>query len=251
MASLSSKLRYLLLQVRRADDPMRAQEVRCFSRALGCDADRIEVLDLIHEVPTPRRLRAVDGVLMGGSGDYSVAAGGDWLGGALVAMRELVEWNIPTYASCWGFQALARALGGEVVTDIDSAEVGTFEMQLTEAGLSDPVFAALGPRFLAQQGHQDIVTQLPPGAVLLATSARNRNQAFTLPGKPIYCSQFHPELDRQSLLERAAHYPEYVERVVGVSLEEFAASLQDTPQTDQLLERFTSHVFGERAERRA
>ena len=33
-------------------------------------------------------------------------------------------------------------------------------------------------------------------AVLLATSERSENQAFHFPGVPIYCTQFHPELDR-------------------------------------------------------
>ena len=67
----------------------------------------------------------------------------------------------PAFASCWGFQALARALGGEVVTDLVRAEVGTFEIQLTAAGRSDPLFGPLGERFLAQLGHQDVVTRLP------------------------------------------------------------------------------------------
>ncbi len=40
-------LRYLLLQVRDPNDPMRDQEVACFTRCLRCDADQIRVFDLI------------------------------------------------------------------------------------------------------------------------------------------------------------------------------------------------------------
>ncbi len=33
-----------------------------------------------------------------------------------------------------------------------------------------------------------------------------RNQAFRVPGKPIWATQFHPELDRQGKLERCEAY---------------------------------------------
>ena len=145
----TNRLRFLLLQVRSRDDPMRDQEVRCFSRALNCRTSRIEVLDLMREVPTAKRLRGVDAVLMGGSGDDSVVAGGTWLDGALDAMRALYDLGKPTFGSCWGFQAMTKALGGEVVADVQRAEVGSFEIRLTEAGRQDPVIGPLGENFLA------------------------------------------------------------------------------------------------------
>jgi GMP synthase (glutamine-hydrolysing) len=237
------KLRYLLFQVRKPDDPMRDQEVRCFTRALDCEMGQIEVLDLIREVPTAGRLSRADIVLMGGSGDYSVAEGGPWLDGALEAMRALYESRTPTFGSCWGFQAMAKALGGEVVTDVGRAEVGTFEIRLTDAGREDPIIGPLGPTFFAQLGHQDIVTRLPADATLLASSERNVNQAFAFAGRPIYCTQFHPELDRHALLERVDQYPEYVERLLGVSLAEFTAHCQDSPRSNELLGRFVQHVL--------
>ena len=80
-------------------------------------ARQIQVYDLLSGVPALRQLNDVDVVLLGGSGDYSVAAGGDWLQPALETMRELYELGKPTFASCWGFQALAKALGGEVITE--------------------------------------------------------------------------------------------------------------------------------------
>lgn len=244
----TSKLRFLLFQVRRPDDPIREQEVRCFSRALNCRTEQIDVLDLINEVPTARRLHHADLVLMGGSGDYSVAQGGPWLDGALDAMRQLHDSGKPTFASCWGFQALARALGGEVVSELQRAEVGTIEIQLTDAGRQDPVMGPLGERFLAQAGHQDVVTRLPAGATLLASSQRCVNQAFSFAGKPIYCTQFHPELDRRSLLERVDQYPEYVDRVLGISVEAFASRCLESPLANELLGRFVQHVFAAPAE---
>ena len=239
------KLRFLLLQVRDADDPMRAAEVRSFARALTCDIDQIAAHDLLGGPPTAGQLNQVDAALLGGSGDYSVAEGGPWLERALDGMRRLDALAKPTFASCWGFQAMARALGGTVVTDLSRAEVGVHTLRLTAAGRADPIFAPLGDEFLGQMGHQDIVDSLPPGAVLLASSARVVNQAFRLAGKPIYCTQFHAELNRADLLERVKAYPQYVERIAGIPHEQFAAESQETPATEKLLQRFVQHVFGE------
>ena len=245
MTSSLDKLRYLLLQVRNQEDPMRPQEVGCFARALDCERERIEVFDLLTGVPTIAELNRVDVVFLGGSGDYSVAEGGPWLPAALEAMRELYDLEKPTFASCWGFQALSKALGGDVVTDLSRAEVGTIEVQLTEVGQADPVFGGLPAMFPAQMGHQDIVVQLPETATLLASTDVVANEAFRLEGKPIYCTQFHPELNRDALLERIYAYPWYIEKILGVSIEKFAAEhCFETPETDQLLTRFVRHVFG-------
>jgi len=229
---------FLLLQVRNADDPMRRHELECFSRSLHCEVSQIHVFDLLSGVPSPDLIDSVDCVLLGGSGDYSVAEGGPWLPAALEAMRELYEMSKPTFASCWGFQAMAKALGGEVVTDLQHAELGTVEVQLTAAGKSDPLFSPLGDRFLAPMGHQDCVTTLPPNAIRLASSRKVANQAFRIENKPIYCTQFHPELNRIALLQRIRGYPQYVTQITGQTFETFARSCEETPQTDRLLERF-------------
>jgi len=239
------KIRYLLLQVRNPDDPMRPQEIGCFARALRCPREQIRTLDLLSGVPTVQQLDAVDVVLLGGSGDYSVAKGGDWLGVALEAMRELYDLAKPTFASCWGFQAMAKAMGGEVVTDLGRAELGTVPMRLTDAGREDPVFGPLGDIFEVGIGHQDIVVRLPEDAVRLASTDLVENQAFCFKGKPIYCTQFHPELDRKAFLERVHAYPQYVERIVGVTLEDFVKTCRETPESEALLRRFVRHVFGE------
>jgi len=172
------RVRFLLLQVRNPDDPMLRQEVRCFARSFACDESQIEVFDLLSGAPGPDALGRADVVLLGGSGDYSVARGGPWLAAALEAMAALYEAGKPTFASCWGFQAMARALGGQVVTDHARAEVGTVWLRLTDEGKRDPVFDHLEDRFQVLIGHEDIVTELPRGATLLASSERVENEAL-------------------------------------------------------------------------
>jgi GMP synthase (glutamine-hydrolysing) len=238
-------LSFLLLQVRNADDPMGEQEVLSFARALGCPADRIAVTDLLSTAPTAATLGRADMVLLGGSGDYSAAGEGAWLDRALDALRAIHDSGKPAFASCWGFQAFARALGGRVIHDPRRAELGAIDMFLTDAGAADPVFGPLGGKFRALAGHEDVVVALPPGAVLLASSGRVENQAYRIAGRPIYCTQFHPELTREDFLGRVDTYPRYVEKIAGVPIDEFRATCEETPETNLLLPRFVRHVFGE------
>ncbi|MCA9297087.1 MAG: type 1 glutamine amidotransferase [Phycisphaerales bacterium] len=237
--------RFLLLQVRNAGDPMREHEICCFAESLGCEADQLEAVDLITGDISDHHLHQCDVVLIGGAGDYSVATGGPWLERALDLMRRLCDQSKPTFASCWGFQALARALGGEVIHDLDRAEVGTFELTLTDAGRRDPVFGPLGARFDAQLGHEDRVVTLPANAELLASSERTTNQAYRITGKPIYATQFHPELTREHLVARLRRYPKYVETVARMSFEELLDATRETPETTTLMPRFLREVLGD------
>ena len=222
---------------------MRRQEVECFARAFGCAPEHIVVFDLLSGVPSANSLDEFDIVLLGGSGDYSVARGGDWLPAALAAMTTLYERSKPTFASCWGFQAMARALGGKVVTDRGRAEVGTIWLELTTSGLQDPVFGPLGKRFQVQIGHEDIVTELPKGATLLASSTQVENEAFRFDGKPIYCTQFHPELNRAGMVERLRSYPSYLPLTNANTLEEFEAITPETLEAEAILARFRDLVL--------
>src|SRR3954467_12929877 len=93
-------LRYLLLQTRNAGDPMAAQEVRCFAKALECEISAISVFDLIGSAPSIETLQKADMLLLGGSGHYSVASKSidtkepkrprpPWIDRTLDALREI------------------------------------------------------------------------------------------------------------------------------------------------------------------
>ncbi|NOY43531.1 MAG: type 1 glutamine amidotransferase [Planctomycetes bacterium] len=235
-------LRFLLLQIRDRDDPIRQQEIGCFANALGCDQGAISTFDLLTGGLSEKDLQQVDAVLIGGSGNYSAAGNSPWLDRTLAGLQTIYELRKPTFASCWGFQAFARALGGRCLHDPTHAELGTTQLQLTEAGCRDPLFGELESPFYGQSGHEDHVVELPPGATLLASSSLVANQAFRLDGALIYCTQFHPELDLDSFIDRVRAYPQYVESIVGKTVEEFAAACHDTPQTRQLLPRFARMV---------
>lgn len=238
-------LRYTLLQVRNADDPMREHEVESFARGLGTTNSMIRVFDLLSGPIGDPQFEGTDVFLLGGSGHYSAAGEGEWLEIALSSLRKVHDTCKPTFASCWGFQAMARAMGGTVIKDLENAEVGTHRLFMNDAGKADPVFGPLGDVFGGQMGHEDRVLGLPPGTTLLASSARVENQAYRFDDAPIYCTQFHPELNCDDLLLRVTTYPEYIERIAGVPPEQFPELIWETPETEALLKRFVETMFAD------
>ena len=107
-------------------------------------------------------------------------------------MSLCVEEEHPLFASCFGFQALVVGLGGTVIKDVPHAEVGTYELTLTEEGKTDDLFSTFPHHFNAQLGHQDRASIMPSMAINLAYSERCPYQAFTIKDKPVYATQFHP-----------------------------------------------------------
>ncbi len=235
---------FLLLQARHGYDPMREQERHCFADKLGVGAERIVCWDLLQGPPTFSVAAAHDVLLMGGSGDFLVSQGDlPELPSLLAFLREVTERGHPFFASCFGFQCLTAALGGEIVYDPGSTEVGTYELALTEEGRADPLLGSLPGSFAAQMGRKDRARRLPPGAVHLATSRRCPYQAFRLDGKPIWATQFHPELTGDENRERFVKYRENYESFaeggpVAAAFERFA----DSPHTRDMLVRFVGLV---------
>ena len=97
----------------------------------------------------------------------------------------------------------------------------------------DPVFGALPSPFAAAMGHQDRVVDLPSGVTRLAESDRVDNQAFRINDKPIYCTQFHPELQRDDLVDRLIAYPQYVEKIAGMTIDAFLDQCHETPDSSR------------------
>lgn len=208
----------LLLQARRPEDAMKEHERECFVKHTGLDTERIACYDLDRGPPTLEEILDHDALMVGGSGDY--------------------------YVSCFGYQCLVLALGGTIVHDPENTEVGTFELELTQAGRADPLFGHLPARFLAQLGHKDRAAPGPPDCPNLASSPRSPFQAFRIPGQPIWASQFHPELDREANADRYRHYLEGYAEVLGeAEMEAALAGFVESPEASSLLRRFLNLVF--------
>lgn len=199
--------RILLIQARDTSDAMLGHELDCFARRCGLATDAFRSLNLCCDTADATALAEVDAVMIGGSGDYSLATGGfPWHHTFLELMREVARRDVPTFASCFGFQALVQALGGRVVKEPSAAEVGTFRITLSDAGQRDPLFGRLPGVFDAQLGHNDSVRDLPPELERLAYSDRCEVQAVRVRGTNVVATQFHPELTMEDNITRYVRY---------------------------------------------
>lgn len=205
-------MRILLFQIRNSDDPMLGQEFQCFATKLLPLREHFDYqLDSHNIIGQPSGYRKLwddyDVIIVGGSGDYGcVANTSDWFKEFSEVLRSIVDRERPLFCSCFGHQALASALGGEVSTDRTRAELGTLSVQLNQEGKKDPLLGKLESPFLAQFGHNDYVSRLPEKATNLASTDLCKVQAYRLEDKLVYATQFHPELSYLENQERAARY---------------------------------------------
>lgn len=238
---------FLLLQARRPGDPAQAHEVESFAEALGVPTACIRPWDLLQGAPTLAALEdGIDCLLVGGSGDFGVgdAVKQPWIGAFIESLGVIADSGFPTFASCFGFQALVVAGGGRVEPDKKRAEVGTFELHVTASGAADPLFGPLAPRFLAQLGHKDHAVEMPASFLHLAGSQRSPYQALALPGKPVYATQFHPELTMRRNRERYTVYlAGYSDPEMPDTPEQVFAAFRETPGATGLLRRFVDLVL--------
>lgn len=113
-----------------------------------------------------------------------------WMGVERDLLAELVAAGVPTLAVCLGAQLLAGAGGGEAQR-APRPEIGWYPVQLTAAGVSDPVLGPLAPGFEACEWHS-YECSLPPDATALAHS-ETCLQAYRI-GESAWGIQFHAEV---------------------------------------------------------
>ena len=119
-------------------------------------------------------------------------------------IREAVDRDMSVLGICLGAQLLAKALGGTVSRNT-VREIGWFDVELTDAGVGDPVLSTFARKQRVFQWHEDGIG-LPDGCVHLAGSPASTVQAFRF-GEHAYGFQFHLEVD-ESLIERWLTVPD-------------------------------------------
>ena len=208
---------FLLISVRDPHDAMTAHEQACFERALGHPVDTLSAITGTLDASIFEERKAL---FFGGSGNYGVTDDLPWVKRFLDFLLLVVEHKFPSYASCFAFQGLALAMGGEISRDPAQQEMGVVDLTLTESGTEDPLFSQLPSLFRAPLGHNDQVHRLPSGVTLLAKGELVKNQAFRVDGAPFWASQFHPELTKAALMDRWVFYreeftdaPEVIEKI--------------------------------------
>lgn len=237
-------MQILLLQARYPDDPARSEEIDSFARASGLEREAWIPHDLLAGPPAAEAVDDCDALMIGGAGDFYLSQGDlPHLETTLEFLRQIVEDGRPMFASCFGYQCLVLALGGEIVFDPQNAEVGTYPLRTTEHARTDPLFSLLPETFEAQLGHKDRAVHAPTGTYNLAFSERCAHQALRVPDRPVWATQFHPELDGETNLRRFEIYLEgYSEHLSPEEQDRAHLRFRDSPDTWKLLPRFLELV---------
>jgi len=122
--------------------------------------------------------------------------------GAPQAPVELVTAGVPVLGICYGFQAMAQALGGEVA-HTGSSEFGRTPLRVAEPGV---LFRGLPAEQSVWMSHGDAVSAAPPGFAVAASTGGSPVAAFEDPARGLFGVQFHPEVlhtaHGQRVLER-------------------------------------------------
>jgi GMP synthase (glutamine-hydrolysing) len=116
----------------------------------------------------------------------------------------LFDLDIPVFGICYGFQAMAQALGGTV------AHTGTSEYGRTELNVAGgELHSDLPVRQPVWMSHGDAVTVAPDGFDVVATSAGAPVAAFENRARRLAGVQYHPEVMHtphgQQVLSRFLH----------------------------------------------
>ncbi len=150
----------------------RIRECRVFSALVGHDTSPAEIA----------ALRPSGLVLSGGPASV-------YADGAPALNPELLELGIPVLGICYGMQAMAQALGGEVAEN-GAGEFGKTAMEVTSrSGLFSDLAAES-----CWMSHRDAVTRAPAGFEITARTDVSPVAAMEDPAKRRYGVQFHPEV---------------------------------------------------------
>lgn len=240
-----TEIKALLLQLRHDHETL-LKEHEAFAEYSGLHTEQIDPINLFT-APSfePQVVSEYDVLFVGGSSDEGdaliVPDKPTYALNSMHALRHAYETKLPVFASCYGFQAAVVALGGEVIHDTSRAELGTYDIRLTDEAADDAVFHDTPNPFHAVSVHEKLAAWLPEGAVTLAETDLCHHHAFTFPDRPFYAFQFHPEIDLEEMERRLT---DYHDRYFGSkdAFRTMLANVRDVSHANILLGKFMERI---------
>lgn len=238
-----NQLKILLLQIRK-HHLVRKEELVSFAKYSNISEKQITILNVFDtSYFDPDIVDNYDAVFVGGASECPVTDETNFP--FITHCKELLlyclEINKPVFASCYGFQLVVLALGGEIIHVEKDFEMGSIPIKITPDAQNDPIFNNTPDNFLAISVHQDKAIATPVGCTLLAYT-NECIHAFRVDKKPFWCTQFHPEVDKQILIERLTHFKDKYTSS-DEHLQEIINNTKETPESNILISKFIDYVI--------
>ena len=236
-------LKILLLQIR-DNQNVRIEEHQSFANFSKLGIHQIEVLN-VFDTPSFKTslLDSFDALYVGGASEANVLEPDKYpfIKNCIALLRYAAAISKPTFASCFGFQLAILAFGGVILNKNKDYELGTVKISLTDKAKSDLVYQGIQDQFPAVSVHRQYASVIPEPLEKLAYTGQCVH-SFKYKNKPLWAFQFHPEVDRDTLIKRLTifcrHYTddaEHLNKVLGAAVE--------TPESNILLGNFVERVL--------
>jgi len=165
--------------------------------APGAHVDILYPADADATLPKGAEIASYDGIAWTGSSLTVYKQDREVLDQVAFA-RAAFAAKVPSFGSCWAAQIAVVAAGGVCAAHPQGREMFMArKIALSPEGRAHPLYTDKKSVFDAWISHDDEITHLPHGAVLLASNDYTRVQAVsvTMDGGVFWSVQYHPEYD--------------------------------------------------------
>lgn len=184
----------------------------------GIDVDLMYGAELTSR-PDAVKVTDYDGFIFpGGAGRAYQTDVYPWLTQVYAIAKEAVAANIPVLGICLGAQMLTYVLDGTVEHLPFPRVTGMTPITAQAEAMTDELMHVLPESYPMIENHEDFITQLPQGAVPLATSQGCPIEAFRY-GERCWGIQFHPETGVDYIKESWAHNPDFIQGLQEAGLD--------------------------------
>lgn len=164
----------------------------------------------LHEYSSFPKISDIDWlIVLGGPMSVDDLDVHPWLEFELNFIKEAIAANKTVLGICLGAQLIAKALGAQVKAN-PYTEIGWFPIKFTKAAKDAPHFDHFPDELTVFHWHGQTF-DLPPGAVLMASSEACQNQIFQV-GDRIFGFQCHLESKEEGIFELLDHCRDEVVR---------------------------------------
>jgi len=212
------------------------EDLASFTSVLQAHGYQVNYIEAADFALSPDNLSQVETlsdnllIILGGPISVNDAAMFPFIETEIKILKQRIKADKPTLGICLGAQLIASAMGANVYPG-KAKEIGWYDLTLTDAG-QQSALRYLAPEHCSMLHWHGETFDLPEAAILLASSEKCINQAFSVGGH-VLALQFHPEITQRAMEKWFIGHIGEIMQTEGVSVEQLR---DDTHQYANQLE---------------